>query len=242
MKNYLTKNQILNKMMILLSISTLFSCNIIEEPKKIILSGKYEFSSFKTEAVLEDISKKATISLFTTDSSNKSVSLLTGTTYSTGAFEMYQNPSFKPKIGEIYTLEVSKRSENTERNNLSMQTYVFWNGTTFEGITEPNILINSKTTALFVITRIKPTFLTPSETLKKIHVVSGESQFIDINTNVSIIRQNRVKNFVESSLLNNLEPLTQISFGVSDSTSTPPKEDFLLNLNGKPVIFSGFFK
>lgn len=217
------------KKIIPIAVGFLFSCSI-ETPNELLLSGSFEFPIFNTKANQEDIAKNATVSIIDSDLTQRK-SLLSGVTLSTGSFELYKNKIFSPESGKIYLLEISKRSAKTSNQILSMQTFVFWNGTSFESITKPKILVNSKTTALFIITKLKPDLLTPQETLNKIQIENGFSKISDINNNISANKLIQVKNITESALINNLDPYNSIFF---DS-------DFSLKVDDKKNLISGYY-
>lgn len=218
-----------SKKIFLIGISFLFSCSL-KTPKEVLLAGKFEFPTFNIKANQSDIAKNATVSIIDSNFSPKK-SLLTGVTLSTGSFELYKNEIFNPETGKIYLLEITKRSEKTNNQILSMQTFIFWNGDSFESITKPQILVNSKTTALFIITKLQPDLLTPNETINKIQIENDFSKISDINNNISANKFIQVKSIIESALQNNLDPYNAIFF---DS-------DFILKVEDKKNLISGFY-
>jgi len=173
---------------------TLLSCSLDKNPLGQIslnsnktIKGKVEFpeSKFEVKAILGDISTNATVSvIYPPDhptTPNKTIA--TGLTNATGNFTINTDPSFTPATGDVFILEAVKRIGRTNRDVLTISSYLQWNGTTYVGMTTPSIYINSKTTALSIIASHNTDILNAKETIGKIDVSSGSGIPLNIPNN-----------------------------------------------------------
>ncbi|MFN8576610.1 MAG: carboxypeptidase-like regulatory domain-containing protein [Candidatus Sericytochromatia bacterium] len=178
------------------------------------LSGLVEFpNSFSIKANASDIIDKSTVSLIVPpNKTNANTTIASGITNSLGTFTINPDPNFKPQIDDIYILEASKRLGGEGKPVLTMKTFIKWTSNGWTSISGTNININTRTTAISIMSGYNPTILPPSDTIGKITIINGVSTLSDINSNVDIQKVLNVENLVNSSLTNNDDPTFKITY------------------------------
>lgn len=131
---------------------------------------------------LVDFSKqvKSNITVALIDDTNRTQ--VSGITDNTGRFVLDYDSSFIPSSGIIYSIEAQKRLSGSGSFVITERSYVRWNGSSWESMTTPEIVINSKTTAMILIGKS----VTNKENLMgklDISKGSGTSLLIDISQN-----------------------------------------------------------
>lgn len=142
------------------------------------ISSKYSVSGkigsdygFKTKASFSDLVSGASVSLLDLANNAQSSSFNTA---SDGTFSVLPNNSFVPVLNQIYVLEAVKRVSSTNIGPLlSLRTYVQWNGTSFTSITGSNVVLNTYTTALVVLS--SNGVIRGVDTIGKISIAGGVS-------------------------------------------------------------------
>src|SRR5690606_21605965 len=104
-------------------------------------------------------------------SANKVIA--TGLTDDYGNFSVIPSQNFYPATGDIFTLEAVRRIGGAGNNAISIRTFIRWNGNSWEGMTTPGLMINTKTTALAIISANQA--VNPGDTIGTIDVSSGTS-------------------------------------------------------------------
>ncbi|MEK7434924.1 MAG: hypothetical protein AABZ74_17450 [Cyanobacteriota bacterium] len=203
--------------------------SIFQKKSKISLSGKVDFSvnlkenksnSFKIKATENDIISKANVTLtypldyFDINLRNNIIG--SGIANENGNFFMTLTDSFAPIVGQIYFLDSSKRKNGQGSDNISLRTIVIWNGNSFDSISTPNIVINSKTTALSILASYSAVI--PQDTIGKVNILEGISSLptnitdstTTPETNLTSETINNTLSMVEDSLIRNVDPLASI--------------------------------
>ncbi|MEK7432644.1 MAG: hypothetical protein AABZ74_05890 [Cyanobacteriota bacterium] len=242
------KNKILVALFLLGSITpiSLTSCqnnslfdNIIENGAYKNVSGKVFFPDyelkFKTQATISNISPKSIVTLsYPSDYvtvSLRNVVIATGLTDSLGNFTLNAETTFKPKVGDFFVLEATKRLEGAGFSNLALRTNVKWTGTAYESISKNATYINSKTTAMSIITSLKPTSLSVAATIGTLNPNDQVITITDTNATVSLSEIQTVTDLVDKALLQNKDPVATIVW--ANTTY------LLRNSNAENPIFTG---
>jgi hypothetical protein len=164
---------------------------------------------FSTKANLTDVSTQATVSIIYPPDhptlANKTVA--TGLTDNSGNFIINPAPSFAPAPNDIFVLEAVKRIGRVGHSTLGISTYIRWNGTGWDSITSPGILINTKTTALTIIAGRNGATISSADTINTI--LSGVPQAIGAITAQTVLD---VADLVNTVLTNNYDPVLYIGF------------------------------
>jgi phosphoheptose isomerase len=175
------------------------------------ITGKIEFpesQGFETKASVNTLSTQSTVSIIYPpdhpSSANKTIA--TGLTDNSGAFIINPSATFSPALNEIFILEAEKRIGRTGQTPLAISTYIKWNGSGWSSITSPNIIINSKTTAITILSGLNPTTISADNTINKIQ--NGTVQ--NINATVTSQTVNDVATLVNNVLSNNYDPVQLI--------------------------------
>lgn len=123
------------------------------------INGIVEFpdlNKFKTKATVADIGQNATVSLiYPSDHlTNPNKTIATGITNESGVFTI--NSGFSAATNQIYILEGSRRIGSSGNALMAVRTMIKWTGSGWESITQGGISINSKTTALSIMSGLVP--------------------------------------------------------------------------------------
>ena len=228
-----------------------FSCNTItptsnlkesvKESKSInqnkfynIIHGKIDFpNKFTTKATPAQVGVAATVSLINPSNHatapNKTIA--TGLTDSNGNFAIDPNVNFTPAVGDLFILEGSKRIGRTGKDLITLRTFIRWTATGWESITTPSLVINTKTTALTIITDSQSGVVTPSDTIGKIDV-SGANPVVS-NINAQITSQNvlDVDTLVTNTLNKDSDPVRFIKYQTSQYQIVNPTPITLPNIH-----------
>ena len=172
---------------------------------------------FKTQASLDEVADKATVSLIypPDNPSTPNVTIATGLTDSSGDFELNPTITFTPNDGELFVLEAVKRIGGAGNASITIRTYIKRNGNNWDSMTTPGLYINTTTTALAVIDSYDSN-IDSGDTISTIDV-SGEplvSTPSDIGSPVQVTAQTilNVKAFVNTLIGQSVDPVRNISF------------------------------
>jgi hypothetical protein len=190
--------------------------NIINSYKRVSktrVTGKAEFpntNDLSIKANISDVIPQATVSIIYLPNhptlANKTVA--TGLTDNTGNFIINPDASFSPAANDTFILETEKRIGRNNQDKLNISTYIMWNGSAWESMTSPGILINTKTTALTIIAGFNTATITPADTINSI--VNGTPQ--NINATVTGQTVLDVAALVNTVITNNYDPIQYIGF------------------------------
>jgi hypothetical protein len=190
--------------------------NIINTDKRVSkaqIKGTVEFPMSKglsIKANIGDVSNQSTVSIIYLPNhptlANQTVA--TGLTDNSGNFIINPDASFNPAMNESFILEADKRIGGVGQDKLTIMTFIRWNGSGWESMTSPGILINTKTTALTIIASYNTATITASETINKI--LNGVPQAINATVTAQTI--NDVAGLVTLVLNNNYDPVHYIGF------------------------------
>jgi hypothetical protein len=183
----------------------------VNQETKTSLKGKAEFpetGGLSVKANLTDVSLKATVSIIYMPDhptlANKTVAA--GLTDNSGNFIINPDSSFVPSNNESFILEAEKRMGAGGQEKLALRTYIRWNGSGWDSITNPGIYINSKTTAVAIIASYNTATITVADTINKIQ--NGAPQ--NINASVTAQKVIDVAALVTFVLDNNYDPVHYI--------------------------------
>ncbi len=175
-----------------------------------------EGEGYKTKATLGQVGDRATVSLiYPPDASggNANVTIGTGLTDVNGNFTVNPTVIFNPGINSIYVLEASKRIGTSGNIMMSVRTYIKWNGSGWDSITQPSnlgVFINSKTTAITIIESYDSSVI-PNDTMGKVDISQEPSVVSNIGSVTSTIILN-VAAYVDSLLGQNQDPISNIFY------------------------------
>jgi hypothetical protein len=181
--------------------------NYSEKIDKYKINGFADFGeSFNTKATIGQVGDRATVSLIYThdDLTNPNVSIATGLTNTSGNFTI--NVGFIPVTNKIYLLQASKRIGSSGNRLMSINTYIRWNGSIWESITNGAIGINSKTTAITIIDSYDSS-INSNDTINTIN-----SGIVSQIGSVTINKINDVVSKVTSLLEMNTDPIKFIGY------------------------------
>lgn len=185
-----------------------------------VLSGNVDFPDFelkfKTKSSLSSVAPRSVVSLsYSSDYPEvklRNTVIATGLTDAKGSFTLNADVAFVPKAGDTFVLEATKRLGSAGYNNMALRTNVKWNGTNYESITKNSMLINTKTTALSIISSFNPTLLETVGTIGTMSLVNNVVTLSDINVNVKASDIDNVTALVERALKENKDPVASIVF------------------------------
>lgn len=181
------------------------------------VTGQVNFPvNFSTKATQSDITVQSTISILYpsnhADSSLANTAVGAGLTDSKGSFKINPSQSFSPSIGDIFILEAQKRIGGEGNNILTLKTFIKWTSDGWISITGSNIYINTKTTALSIMSGYNPQILNPNLTISKINVVNGVSNLTSINSEIYSQKISEIDNLINMSLGDNQDPVSRITY------------------------------
>ncbi len=142
---------------------------------------------------------------------------LTGVTKPDGSFELIPANNFNLNPGDIYILEAMKKVSTDLSEVITLRTYVRWTDNGWESITKPNLVINTYTTALTIITSFNPDTLSPYMTIGAIDI-SGSIPVISQIGNISSDTVSQVNETVNKVLSDNTDPVAAIKFNPTDNS------------------------
>ncbi len=169
-------------------------------------------SPFILQATLGEVGDRATISLIyppDAGGGNANVTIATGLTDASGVFSINPTVSFTPATNDIFVLEAAKRIGSAGYDVITVRTYIKRNGASWDTITTPDLFINSKTTALTIIDSYDNS-INSNDTIGTI--VSGTPGDVGSVTSATI---NKVTDFVDNLLIQNVDPVRNISYANS---------------------------
>jgi uncharacterized protein YjbI with pentapeptide repeats len=178
------------------------------------IKGKVEFPKLKenykftSKAQLADVLEGSSVSII--DYSNYVQA--TGLTDSQGNFTINPSNDFRPSNGDIYVLETTKRIGGVEKSHMTLRTFIKWNGLDWESLTTPGIYINTKTTALALISDLKQLYR--SFLINTIDTSGDTSIPLDSYMSEEILT---VSNLVKEVLSENKDPFYHISYDFNGS-------------------------
>jgi hypothetical protein len=198
------------------------------------VKGTVEFpeksNGLSIKATTTDISTQSTVSIIYPPGhptlANKTAA--SGLTDGSGTFIINPAGTFTPATNDTFVLEAAKRIGGVGQDDMTLRTYIKWNGTGWDSMTTPGIKINSKTTALAIIAGYNTGTITASDTINKI--VNGTPQSVGSVTAQTITD---VAALVTTLLTNNFDPVQYIglsngSYVILTPTLSPVGE-FLVN-------------
>lgn len=200
------------------SCSSLNTVNI--QDKKINLEGYVIFSNFRVKAENQDKFSDTTVSLIEMTSKEHNTVAMT-VADQTGKFEFDKTINYFPKENDIFIIEATRR--NNENNKTSLRTNAVWRNNKFETITAPNIFINAKTTAVSLISELKPDKLNIIDTIGTLTENNGQLNINNINESISSDYIEEVTSLVNESVNNNTDPISDISINSGTITSSLKK-------------------
>jgi hypothetical protein len=190
---------------------------------KTTITGQVDFSgSFKTMASLTDVAVGATVSLI---NPADNVTFATGLTDSNGSFILNVESQFS--VNQIFILEATKRIGGPGNFGMAVRTFLKWTGSGWLSITTPNILVNTKTTAISIMASTNPD-ISPNDVIGKLDRVNNESVLTPFGpvTDTSV---NQVVALIGTALAQNQDPVSLIHFtGLEYVITSPKKIDQLL--------------
>jgi Tol biopolymer transport system component len=196
---------------------------VIKERTRTSISGKVEFPApgkFSAKSTAADISAKATVSLIDPATN---ITIATGLTDNTGTFMVNPEPAFVPTDNQIFILEASKRPGDVGSFLIAIRTLVKWNAntTSWSSITTGIVKINSKTTALSVISGLNPGSVNPADLIGTVDSNTGS---FSPPASVPSGTLTAVDNLVNQILADNRDPVKLITLNGSVYTvANPPK-------------------
>lgn len=178
---------------------------------KTSITGKVEFpNGYKTKASIADIATSATVSLI---NPNTNTSIATGLTDINGGFSINPSNSFNPNTGDTFILEVTKRLGGAGNTGISLRTILKKTDMSWDSITSPSIYINTKTTAIAIMSSLNPTDLPVDKTIGALQVVNGTSTVGSIaGTTVTATNINQVKSMIEQIMSYNQDSVARIGY------------------------------
>ncbi|MFN8578014.1 MAG: hypothetical protein U0354_14275 [Candidatus Sericytochromatia bacterium] len=185
-----------------------------------IIKGKVDWGkNFSIKATVGDIAPYGTVSLLYPHDhltlANRTIA--TGLTDSSGNFNI--NTGFSPVNNEMYILEVFKRLGGIGSHLMSLRTFIRYNGTAWETISSPSIVINNKTTALCIISNTEP--ISSSLTIGTI-TSNGTTPNDIATTSVTATLINSVSTLVDNVLTANYDPMKYIAKQSGNYVNTNP--------------------
>ncbi|MFN8577463.1 MAG: hypothetical protein U0354_11445 [Candidatus Sericytochromatia bacterium] len=189
---------------------------------KTTLSGQVIFpkDKFNTKATQENILSSTTISiLYPSNTSSYSLTnntVATGLTDSLGKFKLNPISTFKPTTDQVYILEARKRLGGEGNKIICLKTLIKWNGTTWTSITGTNVFINTKTTAIAIMSGYNQNALSFSDTINKVTVSSNSgvlsSTLSDITSVINQAKISEITSLVEQVITDNKDPIAEIKY------------------------------
>jgi hypothetical protein len=133
---------------------------------------------------------------------NPNKEIAKGSIDNNGNFTINPDLNFKPGINEIFVLEAIKYNGLTEKDKVTVRSYIKWDGKVWSSITKPDIIINSNTTAFTLIDEFD-TKIVPGDTIGKVNIIQGKSilsNIGDFSTQTISEISGKVTNILQNSL------------------------------------------
>lgn len=187
----------------------------IQQIQVVQIQGYVRFPTvFSIQASLADLQTNATVSLlYPADHptlANQTVA--TGKTGAGGLFTLNPDSAFAPAPNEIFVLEASKRLGSTGTEAITLRTYLRWNGTAWESISTPGIVLNSRTTALSLMDSLDARF-DAADTFGKVQIDgTGNSAFHAAVNTVTQAELERVDALVNSLIGQGRDPARYLAY------------------------------
>lgn len=199
--------------------------------QKNIIKGKVEFSrNFSTKATVSELSSYSTVSILNppnhTTAPNKTIS--TSLTDNTGSFTIYTDTSFAPAVNDVFILDASKRIGSSGKDLITLSTYIKYTGTGWQSISTPDIRINTKTTALTIITDSQPNDITPPNTINTMSTTTGDTVPTNINAQITAQLINDLSSLVDASIAKNADPISYVKYEYNTYSLDNPD---IININ-----------
>lgn len=124
--------------------------------QNIQLTGKVEYpGNWRPQAELSNIPALATVALLNPDDHASAPGALVASGHSdlNGAFKLILPTKTLP-TGSLFILEASRRFGSVGTQSVSLRNIVRWNGTDWNSISTPHLLLNTKTTALSLVAEL----------------------------------------------------------------------------------------
>ena len=199
--------------------------------QKNIIKGKVEFpQSFSTKATVAELSSYSTVSILNppnhATAPNKTIS--TSLTDNTGSFTIYTDTSFAPAVNDVFILDASKRIGSSGKDLITLSTYIKYTGTGWQSISTPDIRINTKTTALTIITDSQPTDISPISTISTMSTATGDTVPTTINAQITAQLINDLSSLVDASIAKNADPISYVKYEYNTYSLDNPD---IININ-----------
>lgn len=192
-----------------------------------IINGRVDYSSFKIKNNTA-ISIGATVSVIYpsnySDTNLRNTTMCTGLTDLNGNFSIALPNGFTPQVNDTYILESSRRINGPGTANISLRTYLRWNGTKWESITKNKILISKPTTAIASISDLNSSIITISDSINTIEYNQENIPAITYKSNLTETIYNRVL----ESVIN----IINVSFDPIEIIKTITNEGYALSNEG----------
>lgn len=184
------------------------------------LSGQVIFpkGKFNTKATQDNILSSTTISILYPSNTSSLINstVATGLTDSLGKFKINPVSTFKPTTDQIYILEARKRLGGEGNKIICLKTLIKWNGASWTSITGTNIFINTKTTAMAIMSGYNQNALSFNDTINKISVSSSSgvlnSTLSDISSVINQTKISEITSLVEQVITDNKDPIAEIKY------------------------------
>jgi hypothetical protein len=199
------------------------------------ISGFAEFprpDKFKTKATVAEVTSIATVSVL--NAVTKTV-MATGITDEKGAFTITPGKTFNPSVKETFIVEAAKRTGN-KNDVIALRTYIQWNGGKWVSITTPNVVLNSKTTALSIIAGENPS-ISPGQLINRISITGENSTFTPFGPVTAEILTD-VDQTVNSLLSQSYDPVQYIRLVNGEYTVIKQVPPYITRPIGPDKIFS----
>jgi Tol biopolymer transport system component len=185
------------------------------------LSGKVEFpDQFNLKATVGEVGSNATVSIIypANHPTMAGKTVATGLTNNSGDFTITPDAAFTLSPGDIFRLEAIRRVAGTGTSEVTLNTYIRWNGTGWTSITTPVVKINKETTALTII-EMNDNSLNPDDLIGKISSVNmAYTQAGNITPQI----YSDVTGLVGDVLIKNLDPIQYIKWNGIKAVITNP--------------------
>lgn len=207
--------------------------------QKNIIKGKVEFpesqnslykGGLNTKATVAELSSYSTVSILNppnhSTAPNKTIS--TSLTDNTGIFTIYTDTSFAPAVNDVFILDASKRIGSSGKDLITLSTYIKYTGTGWQSISTPDIRINTKTTALTIITDSQPADISPISTISTMSTATGDTVPTTINAQITAQLINDLSSLVDAAIAKNADPISYVKYEYNTYSLDNPD---IININ-----------
>ncbi|MEK7431499.1 MAG: pentapeptide repeat-containing protein [Cyanobacteriota bacterium] len=148
--------------------------------------------------------------------------IATSVTDNNGNFVLDLGNNFEPKKNDIFVLEAIKKSYLLNKELFRLKSYIVWNGDYWENYYKKDIKIDTKTSAIYMLSYIneKDINITVPEKIKPFSIRSEKNYSLKVNDTSPLSLIEELEKLILEGLENNRNPFVSILYSDSKYSSS----------------------